>query len=178
MANESKDPRDSDTVRDLPKPSHVIRDTVPEQAGVYVAPRPLAPSSDHRTIQIKPVLLASHVDPRRAPTELRLSAPPPPQPRPQRIGWLIPLALLAIALGVIVAIRVTEEPGAPSGTAADPKSTPEVREGSVVTGAGTTANSPPSTAETRPPEVEFRDLPSEPSQSAAPRKKKRDPWLE
>ena len=178
MSNESKDPRDSDTVRDLPKQRHVVRDTVPEQMGVYVAPRPLAPTSEHRTIQIKPVVLASHVDPRRAPTELRLSAPPPPR---RRSGWLIPLALLAIAFGAIVALRFTEPPPR-AGTPAisGPKSDVPVEPRPLATSPGTaTALNPPAgSVAAPPPEVELRSSPSAaPAPSAAP-KKKRDPWLE
>jgi hypothetical protein len=179
MSNASKNPRESDTVRDLPKPRHVLRDTVPEQAGVYVGPRPLAPTSDHRTIQIKPVVLASHVDPRRAPTELRLSAPPPPAPA-RHVGWLIPLALLAIALGVFLAIRVTDAPPVVPGIS-DPKSEgvgPRTSTANHATaGTATVTNAAPDLAGT--PAVDVRALPVvPPSQSATARKKPRDPWLE
>lgn len=181
MSNESKDPRDSDTVRDLPKASHVLRDTVPEQAGVYVGPRPLAPTSDHRTIQIKPVVIASYLDPRRAPTELRMSAPPPPQPPPARhVGWLIPLALLAIALGVFLAIRVTDTPPASHSTPGVTERKPEVDVSVASSPSHTTAtatNAARVPAET--PAVDVRSLPvAAPSQSATVRKKPRDPWLE
>jgi hypothetical protein len=178
MPSQPNDPRETDTVRDLPRPgSPLIRDTVPEQHGVYYAPRPLAPTSDHRTIQIKPVLLAPGLDPRRALTELRLSAPPPP-PRSRAVWLLLPLAVLAVTLGAVAAMNVPTEP--------------------VVTPASNTPAGPrrealePSNAEVSPPAagaarapgastaVELKSLPVLPpaQQSALPRKKKRDPWLE
>jgi hypothetical protein len=181
MPSQPNDPRETDTVRDLPRPgSPVMRDTVPEQVGVYYAPRPLAPTSDHRTIQIKPVLLAPGLDPRRAPTELRLSAPPPP-PRSRAVWLLLPLAVLAVTLGAVAAMNVptdlvvTPVPNTPA------VSTSEAREQSnerVATPAADVRAPGASTAQ--PTEVELKSLPALPpaQQSALPRKKKRDPWLE
>jgi hypothetical protein len=167
MAN---DPRDTDTVRDLPRPERQIRDTVPEQQGVYFAPRPLAPTSDHRTIQIRPGLLASHVDPRRAPTELRLSAPPAPS-RPLR--YLIPLAVLAVAAGAFLAAHLTEGPAGAS-SPSSPRA-PEAAQRSQVAAPAPLVVTPGAT-------VQARSTPApataSPSASAAPRKKTRDPWLD
>jgi hypothetical protein len=96
------DPRQgpgTDTVPDLGLPARlgVSTDTVPEQAGVYVPPRPLASASEHRTIEIAPVRLARDIDPRRAPTALRLSPPPPGRQRRPLLIVLGGLLLLAVA---------------------------------------------------------------------------------
>lgn len=181
MPSHSNDPRESDTVRDLPKASAPpIRDTVPEQAGVYHAPRPLAPTSDHRTIQIQRVLLAPGLDPRRAPTELRLSAPPPP-PRGRGVWLLLPLGLLAVTLGAVAAMSWPTEPvSAPESTPAHaPKSEqPELGNQEPVPATAGPVRAPAQA--TAAPEVEFKALPVAPpaQQSALPRKKQRDPWLE
>jgi hypothetical protein len=111
------DPRQgpgTDTVPDLGLPARlgVSTDTVPEQAGVYVPPRPLASTSDHRTIEIAPVRLARDIDPRRAPTELRLSAPPA---RKQRRPVLLVLTmLLLMAVGGFFAARFVVTSAVPS----------------------------------------------------------------
>jgi hypothetical protein len=96
----------TDTVPDLDLPARlgVSTDTVPEQAGIYVPPRPLASASDHRTIEIAPVRLAQDIDPRRAPTELRLSTPV--RRSRTRPGLLVLGALLALALAVLLAVRL------------------------------------------------------------------------
>src|SRR5687768_14667848 len=44
-------------------------DTVPEQAGVYFAPRPVPSISKHRTIETARVRLSPEVDPKRARTQ-------------------------------------------------------------------------------------------------------------
>jgi hypothetical protein len=72
-------------------------DTIPEQANVYVPPRPLAALSEHRTMDVKAIRLAAEVDPRQALTELKLVAPPL---RPHR-EWLVPVALAVLAVGFI-----------------------------------------------------------------------------
>lgn len=116
MSNQSRHSNAADTIPEVPVTA-LSSDTLPDQAGVYVPPRPLAPLSDHRTIEINPVLLAAHVDPRRAPTELRLVAPPRRGPHLLR---LIGLGMLLGAGGVAVVRLVdsSREPGAeatPSG---------------------------------------------------------------
>ncbi len=95
-----------DTVPDLAyRPRAGARhDTVPEQAGVYVPPQPLAPTADHRTMEISPVRLAQEIDPRRAMTQLRLSAPPP---RRSRNALFLPLLVAGALLVAFVAHRVS-----------------------------------------------------------------------
>jgi hypothetical protein len=173
MAN---DPRESDTVRDLPRAKPQVRDTLPEQVGVYVAPRPLAPTSDHRTMQIKPVLIAPHLDPRRAPTELRMMAPPPPR---RRLRYLIPLALFAVALGAVLATQLTGDLGRGSPPdAQEPTPVSEAKPANPAAApppraAGETAN-----GRVTPAAPAGAQAPAPPSASAAPRKKPRDPWLD
>jgi hypothetical protein len=184
MSNESKYHREADTIRDLPKSrakfEPELRDTVPEQVGVYVGPRPLAPTAEHRTIQIKPVLLASHVDPRRAPTELRLYAPP--KPRRRSPAWLVPLGLVAIAIGAMLAARWNGKAiPAPERLTTSPAAAVEMPKTPDAPAEDAPARNVTSEAErTAAPEVAFTALPTAPpAVPAAPaRKKKRDPWLE
>ena len=81
-------------------------DTIPEQAAVYAPPRPLAPLADHRTMDVKAIRLAAAVDPRQAPTELRLSAPPLRKDN----SWVAPLLLALLAVGFIGLWWVTPAP--------------------------------------------------------------------
>jgi hypothetical protein len=92
-------------------------DTIPEQAGVYVPPRPLASLADHRTMDVKAIRLAAEVDPRQALTELRLEAPPR---RRAPKGWLIPVAFAVLAIGFIALWWATPGPLPLSATAAAP----------------------------------------------------------
>jgi len=72
-------------------------DTIPEQANVYVPPRPLASLSEHRTMDVKAIRLHADLDPRQALTELRLSAPLPARSS----AWIVPVALAVLAIGFI-----------------------------------------------------------------------------
>lgn len=190
-----RQPQGTDTVPDLGLPARlgVSTDTVPEQAGVYVPPRPLASASDHRTIEIAPVRLALDIDPRRAPTELRLAAPPPP-----RRTWplfFVLSALLLLAVGGFFAARLAVAPApraspapppapAPIETIAEPPPTP-----AAPTSASVSVGAPLPTEPAEEPElvpVTPADLGLRPkSPPKAPRattgaqkKKVREPWLE
>ena len=90
-----------DTIPEVPTPGGVPTDTLPDHANVYVPPRELPQTSDHRTIQIKPVLLADHVDPRRAATELRLPVVPLEPLRKEPAPWLLASSVLVVAVGSI-----------------------------------------------------------------------------
>lgn len=92
-----------DTIPEVPSPAGVPTDTLPDHANVYVPPRELPQTSDHRTIQIKPVLLADHVDPRRAATELRLPVVPLEPMRKEPATWLLASSVAVVALGSIAA---------------------------------------------------------------------------
>jgi hypothetical protein len=187
----------TDTVPDLALPARlgVSTDTLPEQAGVYVPPRPLASASDHRTIEIAPVRLAREIDPRRAPTELRLAVPPV-----RKQGWplvAVLSALLLLAVGGFFAARFVVAPSTPEEPRAPTPSAPVV------------APAPPAPVPTAPPvrvtplapvplatepepdlvPVTPDDLVAQPKpavprapapreSAGAPKKKVRDPWLE
>jgi hypothetical protein len=194
------DPRQgpgTDTVPDLGLPARlgVSTDTMPEQAGVYVPPRPLASASDHRTIEIAPVRLARDIDPRRAPTALRLSAPPPGKKGRPLLAMLGGLLLLAV--GGFFAARFVFTSAAPS--AALPPSTlapsPPVpppppsaakTAGSVSVGAPllTERQAEPELVPVTPAELGMRPrrpsspLPAPRESSDPPKKKVREPWLE
>jgi hypothetical protein len=83
-----------------------VGDTIPEQANVYVPPRPLAALADHRTMDVKAIRLAAEVDPRQARTELRLYAPPLRKDK----SWIAPLLLALLAVGFIGLWWITPEP--------------------------------------------------------------------
>jgi hypothetical protein len=190
------DPRQgpgTDTVPDLALPARlgVSTDTLPEQAGVYVPPRPLTSSSDHRTIEMAPVRLAQDIDPRRAPTELRLSAPTPPAQAHSPL--LVLTALLLLAVGGFLAARfIMAPPDAPSVLRAPAPPLPLVStppsataQASVSVGAPlpTEPESDPRLVPVTPSELGVR--PKAPPVAApprdsveAPRKKVREPWLE
>jgi hypothetical protein len=101
-------------------------DTIPEQANVYVPPRPLASLADHRTMDVKAIRLHADLDPRQALTELRLSAPLPARSS----AWIVPVALAVLAIGFIAlwwatpnlaALPTEPSPlGAPAGLAPSP----------------------------------------------------------
>jgi hypothetical protein len=107
-------------------------DTIPEQAGVYVPPRPLASLSDHRTMDVKAIRLAAEVDPRQALTELRLEAP---LRRRTPKGWLVPVAFAVLAIGFIALWWATPGQLPLSSTSAVPASPPEVAPGPLTTSA-------------------------------------------
>jgi len=102
MANGSRN-NIFDTIPEVPSPGGMPTETLPDHANVYVPPRELPQTSDHRTIQIKPVLLADHVDPRRAATELRLPVVPLEPLRKEPAPWLLASSVVVVALGSIAA---------------------------------------------------------------------------
>ena len=75
--------------------AHETGDTLPEQAGVYVPPRTIAPLSEHRTMDVKAIRIAAEIDPRQALTQLRMQ--PPPRRRsgtPTLVGYALLFSLL------------------------------------------------------------------------------------
>jgi hypothetical protein len=206
MPNESHKPKEvtlrssaphegagTDTVPDLTLPVRlgVSTDTVPEQAGVYVPPRPLASPSDHRTIEIAPVRLARDIDPRRAPTELRLLTAPAPKQ-----GWplvLVLSALLLIAVGGFFAARfavapseppVDVAPVAPTPTVVPPPAPPPPSAKAVIVTPGpVAAETEPELVPVTPAELGTRPKappphPASRESAEPPKKKVREPWLE
>jgi hypothetical protein len=194
-----------DTVPDAGVPAHRgSSDTLPEQAGIYVPPRPLASISDHRTIEVEPVRLAREIDPRRAPTELRLT--PPVRGR----SW--PWAFAAVLLAALLALYVFSfrdgarpaplaSPASPGQAPAEPTTVgspvpPSVAD-PVVAGSPTpgTAQADPAPPRASPPvdppttePVKVKELvpvrqassaPPEASTKTEPKKGRgREPWLE
>jgi hypothetical protein len=71
-------------------------DTLPDHAGAYYPPRPVAPLSEHRTMDVKAIRLAAELDPRQAMTMLRLSPP-------RRRFRISPVTLGSIALLLLAA---------------------------------------------------------------------------
>lgn len=205
MPNETHKPKDaSATIPDRSMAQRrAISDTMPEQAGVYVPPRPLATPADHRTIEIQPVRLAQEIDPRRAMTELKLTAPPL---RPNRLPWFVAAGLIALVGAVLYAARDAQSPGAAPSAVAPPSAAPlsthvaapalppmsppvsmPVTEEPNATAPVTNAPAPVSTVASEPPLVPVTpdDLDREArSASTAPKavesspKKVREPWLE
>jgi hypothetical protein len=168
-------------------------DTLPDQANVYVPPRPLAALADHRTIDVKAIRLAAEVDPRQAMTELRLSAPPLKKDN----SWIAPLLLALLAIGFIGLWWLTPSP-LPLATSAAEKEPPAPPTAGPpprhVAPAPTplsmdpprtlpvTPSSPPTarTASTSPNAARVPAAPSAPSLPPATHRPKqgRDPWLE
>jgi hypothetical protein len=169
-------------------------DTLPEQANVYVPPRPLAQMSDHRTMDIKAIRIAAELDPRQAKTQLRLQAPP------RRRHGLKLFAAGALVVGVLIGAAtyvmlmgeqplplVTADPGVtPPAPTPTPESEPSARlvsPRSASLAAPTelpTALAPPATASPAVSVSASAPRPPVAAPHVAPKKTKitRDPWLE
>jgi hypothetical protein len=181
-----------------PRKSYDDGDTLPEQANVYVPPRPLAQLSEHRTIDVKAIRIAAELDPRQAKTQLRMSTPPVRHRRGLPlfvVGSAVVLALFGVALYVELT-RTSELP--PVVTAAGP-SLPATAQDIVTSSpvlastAGVT-NTTPGMGTSVPPTGAVTEtatatvVPNGPRAAAprsktsvrAPRKAKvtREPWLE
>jgi hypothetical protein len=132
MSEESRSSSQHYRVREMQTDENTVRmraedlsphDTVPEQAGVYFAPRPVPALSKHRTIETARVRLSPEVDPKRARTQ-RLVLPQLPH-RGRALGVAGLATVLVMGASVLVAHFV--EPT--SGAAITPPSVPatEVR---------------------------------------------------
>ncbi len=170
--------------------AHEQSDTLPEQANVYVPPRPLAQISDHRTMDIKAIRIAAEIDPRQAKTIVRMQAPV----RRRRglvlfaLGSVIVVALLGAAAYVTVvgpqSLPLTPEPAAAPRAPSPPV---EIQTAPVVPRA---AEREPPSAPTEPatvaPPVTTPEATgtarsgSRPGQHATPHKTRvnQEPWLE
>jgi len=170
-------------------------DTIPEQANVYVPPRPLAALADHRTMDVKAIRLAAEVDPRQALTELRLSAPPLKKDN----SWVAPLLLALLAIGFIGLWWLTPSPLPLATTAAEREQQASPAAAPVPVRAvpvqATLTTEPPRTLPVTPssptisrtasppapaPAPRVQAAPSAPSLPSATHRSKpgRDPWLE
>ncbi len=172
--------------------AHEQGDTLPEQANVYVPPRPLAQLSDHRTMDIKAIRIAAEIDPRQAKTIVRMQAPP----RRRRglilfaIGSLVVVALLGAAAYVTVVgpepLPLVSEPEAAPRIAPPPAGNPTsapVAPRSPVSEPVSAPTEPVATAAppaTAPAAASVPRASNRPAPRAAPHKAKvtKEPWLE
>ena len=173
--------------------AHDSGDTLPEQANVYVPPRPLAQISDHRTIDFKAIRISAELDPRQAKTQLKLMMPP----RRNRglplfiFGSAVVLALFGVVIYMALAgpaplpLVTTAAPAAPPA----PDTAARLGVPSAPVGPTTTAAPVATSAPTEPATVAAPSAPKAPSGAprvksapsrSAPHKAKvvREPWLE
>jgi hypothetical protein len=186
-----------------PRKAQENSDTLPDQAGVYVPPRPVAAISEHRTMDIKAIRLAAELDPRQARTQLRMQAPR----RRRRLSpfWIASIGVVLL-LGVGTYVALMSEIPLPLTSSDQPEPESPPRTAPAAPPADTLAPPPPSLPEhvdqqaapvgSAPAErastgvtVRAEPLPAPTPASAepvpAPRgtpprksKPRRDPWLE
>jgi hypothetical protein len=170
--------------------AHDNGDTLPEQANVYVPPRPLAQISDHRTMDFKAIRIAAELDPRQAKTQLKLMLP---ARRHRGLPLFIFGSAVVLALfGVVIYMAVAGPSPLPLVTtdAAPPPAETAVRLLGPSAPVGPTATTAP-VATSAPTEPVTAAAPSAPKAPAAPRvrssatrsaphkaKVVREPWLE
>jgi len=170
-------------------------DTLPDQAGVYVPPRPVAPLSDHRTMDVKAIRLAAELDPRQAMTQLRIEVP-----KFRRGPSLLTLLSIAVLLLAGVVIYVTLESDAPLPLAPSPRepiaaparpaapaaraTTPIVPPPALTTPSAAATTTPgaapalPDGAHSESASTAAATAAPTPRPTPRPRKASRDPWLE
>jgi hypothetical protein len=138
--------------------THETGDTLPDQAGVYVPPRPIPSLSDHRTMDVKAIRIAAEHDPRQALTQLRMQ--PPPRRRSSTL--LIGTVSAAVGLGAVLYFGLMAGRPLPLVTSSGASSTvpaPEVTAASTET---VTALAPALTPSVPPASPAPTALPSEP----------------
>lgn len=110
MSEESRSSSQHHRVQEMQTDENTVRmraedlsphDTVPEQAGVYFAPRPVPALSKHRTIETARVRLSPEVDPKRAKTQ-RLVLPQVPH-RGRALGLAGLATVLVMGTSVLAA---------------------------------------------------------------------------
>ena len=89
-------------------------DTVPEQAGVYFAPRPVPSISKHRTIETARVRLSPEVDPKRARTQRIASTQVPHRGRALGFAGLFTVLILGGTVLVTHFVEPTEDELSPA----------------------------------------------------------------
>lgn len=163
-------------------------DTVPEQAGVYFAPRPVPMVSKHRTIETARVRLSPEVDPKRARTQ-RLALPQVPH-RGRALGFAGLFTVLILGGTVLVThfVEPMEPEVSPAPRAAltvAARALPPTPDPVNVTVRAARANgaTPVEPAVTQPAEVSEAAESAAPSEQAAttPKRSRRaskDLWLE
>lgn len=138
-----------------PRKAHEKGDTLPEQANVYVPPRPLAQISDHRTMDIKAIRIAAEIDPRQAKTIVRMQAPPR-----RRRGLVLFAVSSVVIIGLLAAAAYVTIVG-PEPQPLDSEATPVAQPPALLQPAP--APLPPRTATSQP-----LGAPTEPANAAAP----------
>jgi hypothetical protein len=140
-----------------PRKAQENSDTLPDQAGVYVPPRPVAAISEHRTMDIKAIRLAAELDPRQARTQLRMQAPR----RRRRVSpfWIASIGVVLL-LGVGTYVALMSEIPLPSSGQSEPE--PPPRTAPALPPADTLAPPPPSL----PENVDKQAAPSAPVDAA------------
>jgi hypothetical protein len=195
MSNDSKDGSEKDrnapTVREL-SPRVTPKDTLPDVIGEYVPPRPLPEVSQHRTLDLRSVRVSPELDPRRAPTELRLASPP----RAGSSGrWLAAGVVVLVGIAVLMVIRAfAPSSGFVPAPVASPATPVPLVEAPTARATAFAVPTPAAAASVAPSRSEPA-VPREPpatrveapaAASAAPKastarepeKKRREPWLE
>jgi hypothetical protein len=173
--------------------AHETGDTLPEQAGVYVPPRPIPSLSDHRTMDVKAIRIAAEHDPRQALTQLRM------QPPPRRRSWamLIGVVSATVGLGSVLYLGLMSSKPLPlAGSTAASPAVPPLPPAPTVSPPPVEANLPPpalppsvvsalpsatSTGAARPPKAVKGGTLAAPHPRRGPTpsaKVSRDPWLE
>jgi hypothetical protein len=186
MADDSSDGSDKDrsapTVRDLKGPA--VGDTLPDLIGMYVPPRPLPETSQHRTLDLKSVRLSDQADPRRALTERRLVSPA------RRTGGSLRLGLALAGLVLVGALAWfflgAPPPSVPTAPLAAPAAPAPVSQPSAAAPKALVTTPPVSTpppviAPSKPSGLSTEASPAPAPKTSRPResaKKRKDPWLE
>lgn len=157
-------------------------DTVPEQAGVYFAPRPVPMVSKHRTIETARVRLSPEVDPKRARTQ-RLPSPQVPH-RGRALGFAGLFTVLILG-GAVLATHFAEPLEAdlaPAPRAARKGATPTTPAPRDPVNVTVHAAQPNAAPPVEPAVIEPSEEEASPSEQAAAPKRARRPskdlWLE
>ncbi len=156
-------------------------DTVPEQAGVYFAPRPVPMVSKHRTIETARVRLSPEVDPKRARTQRLPSSQVPHRGRALGFAGLFTVLILG---GAVLATHFSEPlesdmaPAPRAARKAATQATPAQRDPVNVTVRAAQPNPLPPVEEAA---IEPGEEASPSEQATAPKRARRpskDLWLE
>jgi hypothetical protein len=194
MSEESQSSSQHHRVREMQTDENTVRmraedlsphDTVPEQAGVYFAPRPVPALSKHRTIETARVRLSPEVDPKRARTQ-RLVLPQVPH-RGRALGLAGLATVLVMGASVVVAHFVeptsseaaVSPPGAPATEARTTTAAAPVRDAARATfAAQKSAPKILTPIEPAPAEDTAETLEASKPTAIAPKRARKDLWLE
>lgn len=157
-------------------------DTVPEQAGVYFAPRPVPSISKHRTIEMARVCLSPEVDPKRARTQRIASPQVPYSGRALGFAGLFSVLILGGTVLVTHFVEPTEEqlsPAPPPGLTVAAQRSPAPKDAVTVPVRAARTNTV--TPVTQPAVPATEELAPSDETASVPRRARRpskDLWLE